>query len=351
MERYIGLDVHAASCTLAVEGPSGKHLRLDVVETNGKALIEYIKLIPGRLHLCMEEGTQSAWLYEVLSPHVDDLVVLNGQKSKGQKNDKIDAFGLAERVRLKDYEVPVYKEVGKFGELRELCFAHRKVVADHVRVQNRIKALFRSRGIDTKGDRLFGQKEREDNVKKLPTKMRSAAQILLEEYDMLLQLRKKSQEHLEEEANRHEIIKILKTAPGMGPIRVAHLMSVVISPYRFRTKKQLCSYAGLGVVMRSSSDWVKGPHGKWMRVETQQTRGLTRQYNAVLKWVFKGAATTVITGLPKDPLHENYQKMLEGGTKPNLAKLTLARKIAALVLSMWKNKKEYDPTKVRSQDP
>ena len=38
MERYIGLDAHASSCTLAVVGPSGKRLGSHVVETNARAL-------------------------------------------------------------------------------------------------------------------------------------------------------------------------------------------------------------------------------------------------------------------------------------------------------------------------
>jgi len=33
---------------------------------------------------------------------------------------------------------------------------------------------------------------------------------------------------------------------------------------------------------------------------------------------------------------------LEAGTKPNLAKLTIARKIAAIVLAMWKSGEEYE---------
>ncbi|WP_437972587.1 hypothetical protein WMF04_04965 [Sorangium sp. So ce260] len=40
---------------------------------------------------------------------------------------------------------------------------------------------------------------------------------------------------------------------------------------------------------------------------------------------------------------------ITAGTKPNLAKLTLARKIAAIALSMWKSKEKYDPTKHRKQ--
>ena len=56
MKRYIGLDVHAASCTLAVISESGKRLKDFPVETNGQALVEAVRLIPGEKHLVFEEG-------------------------------------------------------------------------------------------------------------------------------------------------------------------------------------------------------------------------------------------------------------------------------------------------------
>ncbi len=51
MERYIGLDAHGESCTFGVIGPSGRKIRHDVVETNGAALVQYLKGLPGRKHL------------------------------------------------------------------------------------------------------------------------------------------------------------------------------------------------------------------------------------------------------------------------------------------------------------
>jgi hypothetical protein len=66
-----------------------------------------------------------------------------------------------------------------------------------------------------------------------------------------------------------------------------------------------------------------------------------------LKAVFKGAATTVIAQLAGDPLHADYERMVRSGIKPTLAKLTLARKIAAMVLSMWKHQEVYDPKRHR----
>jgi hypothetical protein len=53
----------------------------------------------------------------------------------------------------------------------------------------------------------------------------------------------------------------------------------------------------------------------------------------------------VVAQHPDDSLHKDYERMIASGIKPNLAKLTLARKIAAIALAMWKHKEEYDPAK------
>ncbi len=100
MERYIGIDVHAASCTLAVISEKGRKLKDFPVETNGQALVEAIRIIPGHKHLVFEEGLQSAWLYETLRPHVDELVVAGITTSGGPKSDKHDAYDLAEKLRV-----------------------------------------------------------------------------------------------------------------------------------------------------------------------------------------------------------------------------------------------------------
>jgi hypothetical protein len=54
--------------------------------------------------------------------------------------------------------------------------------------------------------------------------------------------------------------------------------------------------------------------------------------------------------MPKHPLTCAYQKQLEAGTKPNLARLTVARRIAGATLAMWKNKENYDPSKQQRED-
>jgi transposase len=348
MKRYIGMDVHAASTTMAVLSATGKVLRTMVVETNGQTLVEALKGIAGELHVCLEEGTQSAWLYEILSPHVAELVVTGiNEESRGQKSDQIDAVKLAEQLRTGRIDKQVYKDRGTYRELRELGRVHAVVVRDVVRVQTRLKSLYRSRGVQVVGKAVYGEKKRGEYLQHLPSGSRQAAETLYGAYDALEEVRDRAEAQLVEESRRHSISRVLGTCPGMGPIRVARMIPIVMTPERFRTTRQFWSYCGLGIVMRSSSDWVHSSDGKWQRAQVMQTRGLNYNHNRQLEVIFKGAATTVINQLPDEPLHAAYKKMLEQGTKPNLAKLTLARKIAATTLALWKKQEAYDPEKVR----
>ena len=346
MDRYIGLDAHASSCTLGVIGPSGKRLGSHVVETNAMALIEVLRGIPGRRHLCLEEGTLASWLYEVLSPHVEETVVAAVSESRGPKSDQKDAFGLADGLRIGAINRKVYKERGQFAALGHRARAHGVLVGDSVRVMSRIKSLMRSRGVQVAGTAVYSATGRAGWLARLPEEARPAAELLYLELDALIALRERAEKELIAEARHHRAFRIVTSCPGLGPIRTAELLPIVVTPYRFANKRGFWSYCGLGIVMRSSSDWVRTRSGEWMKAPVQQTRGLNRNFNRTLKHIFKGAATTVISRAEDEPLYRHYMKLLEGGTKPNLAKLTIARQLASIALSLWRNEEEYNPTKL-----
>ena len=347
MERYIGLDAHASSCTLGVVGPSGKRLGSHVVETNARALIEVLRGIPRNRHVCVEEGTLSGWLYEVLEPHVEELVVAGVRESRGPKSDKRDAFALAEQLRIGSLETVVYKDRGRFRRLGQLARAHGFVVRDAARVKNRLKSVYRSRGVGYGAGRsIYGKRDREGWLAKLPEASRTLAEVLYAEHDALVVLSAKAEKALLAEARKHREWHGVKTCPGLGPIRTAQLLPVVVTPHRFQSRSGFWAYCGLGIVMRSSSDWVRTSTGAWIKAAVLRTRGLNRNFNHRLKGVFKGAATTVIGRAEDEPLYHHYERLLEGGTKPNLAKLTLARQIASIALALWRTGEAYDPKRL-----
>ena len=121
MTRYIGLDAHSESCTIAVLGQSGKRLRYERYQTSAELLKSFIKEVPRPRHLCMEEGTQSEWLYQVLSPHAKQVVVIGLSERSGlqkQKNDELDAYDLADRHRRDALPKTVFKDAGQLTSLR-----------------------------------------------------------------------------------------------------------------------------------------------------------------------------------------------------------------------------------------
>lgn len=56
------------------------------------------------------------------------------------------------------------------------------------------------------------------------------------------------------EARRLPGWKILRSIPFLGPVRVAQILAIIATPWRFRTKRQAWPYVGLAVVTRSSAD-------------------------------------------------------------------------------------------------
>jgi hypothetical protein len=313
-----------------------------VVDTNGRALVDAVKGIAGRVHLCLEEGTQSAWLYELLKPHVAEVVVSMAPEKKGAKDDERDAWARANELRVGSIETRVYKAPEHLAGLRNAVRAYSFAIRDVVRAKNRLKAVFLSRGISADAS-VYDPERRSEWLKKLPAQHRQLAEWLGRQLDELEPFRDEAGQWMLSEAKAHPITRKLATAPGMGPIRTAQVVAIVATPERFRTRRQFWSYCGLGIVTRSSADWIRDKSGQWVRTQTPQTRGLTRKRQPLLKSVFKGAALTVITHLPNDPLHADYERMLQSGIKPPLARLTVARKIASMVLSMWKHQEVYDP--------
>ena len=101
--RYIGMDVHRDTISVAVLDEDGRVLMQSVLATRADAVLDFVHGVRGRLQVTFEEGTHSAWLYDVLVRRVAKLVVCNPRKNallkSGSKSDAIDARKLAELLR------------------------------------------------------------------------------------------------------------------------------------------------------------------------------------------------------------------------------------------------------------
>jgi hypothetical protein len=105
-------------------------------------------------------------------------------------------------------------------------------------------------------------------------------------------------------------------------------------PHRFRTKRQLWTYRGFGIETHDSGEYRYVAGQLERSKKPQQVRGLNRNYNHDLKNLFKSAATNAVT--KSGPLQEFYLALVKRGIRPEMARLTVARKIAAITLAIWK---------------
>src|SRR5260370_804820 len=241
-EKYIGMDVHQASISVAVMDARGKLIMECLLETKAATILEFIQGLRGTLALTFEEGTSAAWLHDLLKPHVSRLVVCDPRKNAllkdGNKRDRADARKLAE-------------------------------------------------------------------------------------------------------------VKLLCQIPSIGRIRAALLVALLQTPHRFRTKRQLWAYSGFAVEIHDSGEY-RSVRGKLQRNRERITvRGLNDNHNKDVKSLFKSAAISASTR--PGPLHDFYVTRVESGMRPTMARLTLARKIAAITLTMWKKGVSFDPKQLQRQ--
>jgi len=94
-EKYIGMDVHQATISVAVMDSQGQMIMESILETKASTILEFLAGLRGTLFVTFEEGTWAAWLYDLLKPHVAKVLVCNPRKNAllkhGNKGDKIDA--------------------------------------------------------------------------------------------------------------------------------------------------------------------------------------------------------------------------------------------------------------------
>ncbi len=350
-EKYIGMDVHQATISVAVMDARGKLIMECLLETKAATILEFIQGLRGTLALTFEEGTSAAWLHDLLKPHVSRLVVCDPRKNAllkdGNKSDRVDARKLAELLRTHQVK-PVYH--GKHGTraLKELGRSYLTITKDVTRVMNRIKAVYRSWAIPCAGTSVYTPRHRAEWLAKLVEPgVRIRAEHLYQQLDSLQPVRLEARHELLLESRKHAAVKLLRQIPSIGPIRAALLVALLQTPHRFRTKRQLWAYSGFAVEIHDSGEY-RSVRGKLQRNRERITvRGLNDNHNKDVKSLFKSAALSASTR--PGPLHDFYVTRVESGMRPTMARLTLARKIAAITLTMWKKGVSFDPKQLQRQ--
>ena len=343
--KYIGMDVHQSTISVAVLDAEGKLVMQSILATHAAAILDFVHGVRGTLQVTFEEGTQSAWLYDLLVRHVAKVVVCNPRQNAllkaGNKSDQIDARKLAELLRA-DLLSPVYHGENSCRILKELVRSYTTLTEDTTRIMARLKALYRSHAIACAGKKPYGKRHRQEWLQQVRQPgLASRAQRLYDQLDAVQTLRRAAKREMLAESHKYGAYRLLCSIPYLGPVRASILMARAQVPNRFRTKRQFWAYCGLALETRTSAEY-RIVQGQVQRSRKPVfIRGLNLNHNHDLKNVFKGAATAA--SIHDGPLREFYDRLLAKGMKPELARVTLARKIAAMALILWKKGESFDP--------
>lgn len=168
--KYIGLDVHQATISVAVLDSAGKLVMEAILETKAETILQFLRGLHGSLYVTLEEGTWAAWLHDLLKPHVTRVVVCDPRKTGlgkvRNRNDRNDARELAELLYRNKLE-PVYHGEHGIRTLKELARSYLAITRDPTRVMTRIKAIYRSWGIPCAGQQVYAPRHRSEWLAKL----------------------------------------------------------------------------------------------------------------------------------------------------------------------------------------
>ena len=135
-KKYVGMDVHKATISVAVRDSSGRLAMESVIETKAATTLEFVRGLGGSASVTFEEGTGASWLYDLLRPHVNEVVVCDPRKKsllrRGNKSDKVNARKLSELLRA-GLVSPVYHGDNGCRALKELARSCLTITKDQAR--------------------------------------------------------------------------------------------------------------------------------------------------------------------------------------------------------------------------
>ncbi|HJQ36228.1 MAG TPA: transposase [Thermoanaerobaculia bacterium] len=345
--RFVGMDVHEATTSICIRDRDGLTVDELVIPTTARAFRKLFPRRRSRWAVTFEEGPLAQWLYELLHARVGSVVVCNPRYNRliraGGKSDRIDAAKLAELLRLGALRPVTHSR--KRHAITELVHHYEALVSDSSRIMHRIRAAYRHAGVPTSGMTVYSVRQRRVWLRKVRwphTKARLKA--LYEQLDATTRLRDEARCGMVVEASRYESFALLRSLPYVGDVRAAQLVALV-AIRNFPSRRHLWSYAGFAVVVHSSGDHAVSGAGD-VRSRPVHARGLTRNYNPRLKRVLKDIALGVSLG--RGPLRAIFDAHVGRGLSIPVARVAVARRVAAILFALLRDRVSFDPTLLRS---
>jgi transposase len=332
---YVGLDLGSSNFQQVALNHAGVSRVNRDFQTSEANLVTAFSDLKGEIHVHLEAGELAPWAASVISPLVTRVVCSHPQNNAwiakdADKSDRIDAYKLAELLRLNRFKEVHYAPEQRRREFKTLVQHYDELTAQQARLKTKIKARLRMQGVIVTGERLFSSKGRKEVLAKVESRdLRTAIGQLYAVLDQSMASQTEAKLLMLRAAQAFPEIKLLRTVPGVGPIGACRFSAYIHTPNRFSSKRKLWKYCRLSVSHRSSN-------GKPLRRPRLDHCGCGR-----LKDVSRKAFDVAMRSRQGNGFKRAYQRALETTHDATHARLTVQRKIVSTLRAVWINQTPY----------
>lgn len=332
MSVFAALDVSQDETAICVVDQDGIILAEAKVPTCPDAIVDWLtKRAEGLERVGMETGPLAVWLWNALTAREVPVVCLDARhanvvlKMMPNKTDRHDARGLAQIVRTGWFKAVEIKSHDAYIN-RALLTARDALVGMRVRLENEVRGLLKTFGVMF-GKRVGGFKRRAEEIIEREL---AVSPDLVPIFEALMQARRDILARIAELDSRiraiaksHATIRLLMTAPGVGPITAMAVVAAFDDADRFRKSSSAGAYLGLTPRRYESGEISR--NGRVSKRGDEFTR----------KWLYEAANAIFCRNLGS-PRLRNWAKRIAERTGPRKAKVALARKLAVTLHAMWR---------------
>jgi transposase len=337
VNHYIGFDVHKKTINYCVKMADGQIVEEGRLRATHDALRQWAGRRREPWRGAMEATLFSGWIYDTLKPFAAELqmghpAMMKAIGASKKKNDKIDARKTADLVRC-NLLPECYVAPAEIRELRRLLRYRNVVVAQAVRMKNKMSGLLMEVGAEYNKQQLHGKKyftELLGNLEQVPESVKDLLRLSRGALEMFEATQRQLLNRLQKEPQLVERLAVLRSIRGVGEVTALTWALEICDPQRFRSIADAVSYCGLTSALDCSAD--------------KQRRGpVSKQRNRHLQTVLIEAAKLAPRWNPQ--LAAVHDRELERGNR-NRATLAVARKLVAYLLAVDKSGQAF---RIRNQ--
>lgn len=342
MGQYAGLDVSLKEISVCVVDGEGAVEHRSIVATDPEAVAQHFaekKIAPDRI--VHESGQLSIWLQRGLvrlglpAECIDARLAHKALSARLNKSDAADAEGLAQLARTGWY-TPVHVRSEEADRLRTIISARERLIRLRKDLEGHVRGILKTFGIRMAG---VGQgRLRESFREQLATAgetdpaLAMIADGFCAAHETLCGAAEALTDDLRVIAKESKLARRLMTVPGVGPIVALNFIAVVDDASRFTKVSDVGAFLGLTPRRYQSgeTDW----SGRISKCGDAQMRGL----------LFEAASCLIRQVKRFSPL-KSWAVRLAGRKGFRKAAVATARKIAVVLLTIWKDGTEFQWTK------